>query len=114
MAIRITADTMIPEMDTRVVATARFSKHTEADGNGAWIVSTCPARFFDRGHVITALVAAGLLAVGYADNDPLVMPLRTELRRPIGSSAPRLPSPLNHVEKSGVAGQQGCASRRNC
>ena len=44
MAIRITNDTMTPETGNRVVATARFSEHAAADGNGAWIVSTCPAR----------------------------------------------------------------------
>jgi hypothetical protein len=31
----------------RVVAVARFSQHAAADGNGAWIVSTHPARLFN-------------------------------------------------------------------
>jgi hypothetical protein len=42
MAIRITDDTMTLESGSRVVATARFSKHAAADGNGAWIVTTVP------------------------------------------------------------------------
>jgi len=34
MAIRITEDTMTLEVGDRVVATARFSEHAAADGNG--------------------------------------------------------------------------------
>ena len=37
-------------IDDRVLATARFSEHAAADGNGACIVSTCPSRPFDRGN----------------------------------------------------------------
>jgi hypothetical protein len=44
MALRITHDAMTLETGNRVVATARFSEHAAADGNGAWIVSTYPAR----------------------------------------------------------------------
>jgi hypothetical protein len=44
MALQITHDTMTLEIDNRVVATARFSEHAAADGHGAWIVSTHPAR----------------------------------------------------------------------
>jgi hypothetical protein len=46
MAIRITADTMVLKIDNRGVAAARFGEHAAADGNGAWTVSTCPARLF--------------------------------------------------------------------
>ena len=40
MAIRITDDTMTPEIGNHVVTTAQVSEHAAADGNGAWIVST--------------------------------------------------------------------------
>jgi cytochrome P450 len=55
MAIRIMDDTMALEIGNCVVATARFSEHAAADGNGAWIVSTHPARLFSRNQAITAL-----------------------------------------------------------
>jgi hypothetical protein len=54
MAIRITDDMMTLEIGNRVVATARASEHAAADGNGAWIVSTHPARLFTRDQAITA------------------------------------------------------------
>jgi hypothetical protein len=54
------------EIVNRVVVTARFGEHAAADGNGVWIVMTCPARLFDRCQAITALTVAELLAVGYA------------------------------------------------
>jgi uncharacterized protein YfaQ (DUF2300 family) len=76
----ITDDRMTVEIGERVVATARFTEHAVADGNGAWIVATCPARLFDRDQAITALTVAGLLAVGSVGNDPLVIALRAELR----------------------------------
>jgi hypothetical protein len=44
VAVRIIDDTLTLEIGYRVVAAARFSEHAAADGNGAWIVSTCPAR----------------------------------------------------------------------
>jgi hypothetical protein len=56
MAIRITDDAMTLEIDNPVVATARFRGHAAADGNGAWIVSTHPARLFTRDQAITALI----------------------------------------------------------
>ena len=62
MAIRITDDTMTLQIGDRVVATARFSEHAAADGNGAWIVSTHPARLFSRNQAITALTLAERLA----------------------------------------------------
>ena len=48
MAIHITGDTMTMEIGDRAVATAQFSGHAAADGTGAWIVSTYPARLFSR------------------------------------------------------------------
>ena len=80
MTIRIVDDTMTLEVDNRVVATARFSEHVAADRNGAWIVSTCPARLFDRAQAITAVTVAKLLAVGYAATIRLVVALRACLR----------------------------------
>ena len=80
MAIRIADDTMTLEIGDRVVATARFSQHAAADGNGAWIVSTHPARLFSRDQAITALTVAELGESGYPDGHPLVAALREELR----------------------------------
>lgn len=54
-AIRIYDNTMTLEIDDRVVATARFSQHAAADGSGAWIISTHPARLFIRDQAVTAL-----------------------------------------------------------
>jgi hypothetical protein len=65
-----------------VIATARFSQHAAADGNGAWIVSTYPARLFTRNQAITALVLAEHLAVGYDHTDPFVDGWRAELSLP--------------------------------
>jgi hypothetical protein len=45
MAIRIIDAAMTLEVGDRIAAIARFSEHATADGNGAWIVSTHPARF---------------------------------------------------------------------
>ena len=73
MAIRIMDDTMTLKVDNRVVATARFSKHAAADGNGAWILSTHPAQLFTRDQAITALTSAERLAIVFATrrDDPL-------------------------------------------
>ncbi len=80
MALRITRDTMTLETGNRVVATARFREHAAADGNGACIISTHPARLFARDQAITALTPAGRLAIGYGDDDhPFVMAWRKEL-----------------------------------
>jgi hypothetical protein len=49
---------MTLETGNRVVVTARFSEHAAADGHGAWIVSTHPARLFTRDQAITALTVA--------------------------------------------------------
>jgi uncharacterized protein YfaQ (DUF2300 family) len=65
MALRITHDTMTLETGNRVVATARFSEHAAADGNGSWIVSTYPAWLFTRDQAITALTVAELIGSGH-------------------------------------------------
>src|SRR5271167_355051 len=79
MAVRINENSMTVEINDRVVATARFSKDAAADGQGAWIVSTHPARLFTRNQAITALTLAERLAVGYGDKDPFVQSWRAEL-----------------------------------
>jgi hypothetical protein len=78
MTIRIYDDTITLKLDDRV-ATARFSQHAAADGNGAWIVSTHPARLFSRDQAITALTLAERLGAGYSDDDPFVIGWRKEL-----------------------------------
>ena len=80
MAIRIEDNCMTLAVDGHVVATARFSQHAAADSRGAWIVSTHPARLFNRDQAITALTVAELLEIGRSDDDPLVTALREELR----------------------------------
>ena len=79
MAVRIEDNFMALEVNGAVVATARFSQHAAADGNGAWIVSTHPARLFSRNQAITAMVLAERLACGYGDDDPFVQGWREEL-----------------------------------
>jgi hypothetical protein len=44
--IEISDENMILVVDGEIVASARFSQHAAADGNGAWIVSTHSARLF--------------------------------------------------------------------
>jgi hypothetical protein len=51
---------MVLEIDNHVVAAARFSEHAAADGDGAWIVSACPARLFNRDQAMTALMVVEL------------------------------------------------------
>ena len=79
MTIHINDDTMALEIGDRVVVTARFSRHAAGDGNGAWIVSTHPARLFSRDQTITALTLAERLAAGYPDDDSFVISWRKEL-----------------------------------
>lgn len=55
---------MALEVNVAVIATARFSQYAAADGNGAWIISTHPARLFSRNQAITALTLAERLAAG--------------------------------------------------
>jgi hypothetical protein len=66
-------------VDGEIVASARFSRDAAADGNGAWIVSTYPARLFDRNSAITAMVLAERLAAGHGDDDLFVQGWRAEL-----------------------------------
>ena len=79
MAIHIEDNFMTLELNGAVIATARFSQHAAANGNGAWIVSTHPARLFYRDQAITALTLAERLAHGYTDEDPFVQAWRKEL-----------------------------------
>jgi len=48
MPIRIESEFMAVEVSGAVIAAARFSRYA-ADGNGAWIVSTQPARLPQSG-----------------------------------------------------------------
>jgi hypothetical protein len=66
-------------IDDKLIATARFRKDAAANGNGAWIVSTHPARLFTRNQAITALMLAERLAAGSGDDDPFVIGWREEL-----------------------------------
>ena len=75
MAIHITDATMTLKVGDRAVATTRFSQHAAANGNGAWIVSTKPARLFTRDQAITALTVAELGESGHPDSHPLVAAL---------------------------------------
>ena len=61
MAIHITGDAMTMKSGYRVLATARFSQHVAANGDGAWIVSAHPARLFTRDQAITALTVPNLM-----------------------------------------------------
>ena len=64
MAVHVEDDVVVLEADRTVVASARFSQHAAADGNGPWIVSTHPARVFTRNQAITAPTPAERLAAG--------------------------------------------------
>jgi hypothetical protein len=77
--IEIIDEHMTAAVDGVTVATARWSWHAAADGHGAWIVSTHPARLFSRSQAITALTLAERLAAGYGDDDPFVVSWRKEL-----------------------------------
>ncbi len=65
--------------DGRVIATARYSSHAAADGQGGWIVSGWPGRLFTWNQAITAMVLAERLAAGYGDDDLFVIGWREEL-----------------------------------
>jgi hypothetical protein len=82
MAVSIESDHMVCEVAGAVVATARFSQHAAADGNGAWIVSTHAERLFTRNQAITALTLAERLAAGHDHSDPFVKSWRAELFLP--------------------------------
>jgi hypothetical protein len=77
--IEINNEYMSLTVEDVIVATARFSQHAAANGNGAWIVSTYPARLFGRNQAITALTLAERLAVGYGDDEAFVKSWREEL-----------------------------------
>jgi hypothetical protein len=77
--IDISSDYMTAVYGGDVIATARFGKHAAADGNGAWVVSTHPARLFSYNDAITALTIAERLAAGYGDDDPFVKSWRGEI-----------------------------------
>jgi len=70
---------MTAEHDGRVVATARYSSHAAADGQGGWIVSGLPRRLFTRNQAITAMLLAERLAAGYGDDDLFIVGWREEL-----------------------------------
>jgi hypothetical protein len=77
--IEITDECMSLTVDAMVVATARFSRSAAADGNGAWIVSTHPARLFTRDGAITVLTVAELGESVSPDSQPLMVALQEEL-----------------------------------
>jgi hypothetical protein len=77
--IEISNEYMSLTVDGKLIATARFSQYSAADGNGAWIVTTHTARLFTRDQAITALTLAERLAVGYRDDDQFVKSWRKEL-----------------------------------
>jgi hypothetical protein len=79
MAARIDDAFMTAEFDGRVIATARYSSHSAADGQGAWIVSGLPRRLFTQNQAITAMVLAERLAAGYDDDDLFVIGWREGL-----------------------------------
>ena len=79
MAARIEDAFMTAEHDGRVIATARYSSHAAADGQGAWVVSGWPGRLFTRNQAITAMVLAERLAAGHGEDDLFVIGWREEL-----------------------------------
>ena len=79
MAARIEDDFMCAEQDGHVIASARYSSHAAADGQGGWIVSDHPSRLFNRNQAITAMVLAERLAAGYGDDDPFIIGWPEEL-----------------------------------
>jgi hypothetical protein len=77
--IEITSDRMTVRYGGQVIATARLSQHAAANGEGAWIVSTHPARLFNRNDAITALSIAERLAARYGADDPFVKSWQAEI-----------------------------------
>jgi hypothetical protein len=73
MSIKISDDFMCLEIGGAVIAAARQRP------DGGWEVTHWP-RFFDRNQAITALTVIELLETGRANDDPLVIVLREELR----------------------------------
>ena len=65
MAARIDDEFMTAEFGGRVIATARYSSHAAADGQGAWIVSDHPRPLVhpepgDHGHGASGAARRGL------------------------------------------------------
>jgi len=79
MEIRIYDDFMCLSDGYRVLATALWSRDNTADCSGAWSVSWCTNRLFNRDQAITALTVAELRAVGRSDDDPVVATFLEEL-----------------------------------
>ena len=63
----------------KVVATAEWDRYNTADCTGAWVVSWCTNRLFDRDQAITALTVAELRAAGCSDDNPVVAAFLSEL-----------------------------------
>jgi hypothetical protein len=72
MSININVDVMSVEINGEVIAIASYV------GGGEWMVDAWP-RYFDRNQAITALTLAERVAVGYGDNDAVVIAWREEL-----------------------------------
>jgi Protein of unknown function (DUF2637) len=102
MTIHINDDTMALEIGDRVVVTARFSRHAAGDGNGAWIVSTHPARLFSRDQTITALTLAERLAAGLLRRR-LVRNQQAQGTVPVTDRLIRITTTLAVVAVAGVA-----------
>ena len=79
MGAQIEDHFMTAGYDGRIIATARYSSHAAADGQGAWIISGWPGRLLTRNQAITAMVLAERLAAGYGDDDLFVIGWRQEL-----------------------------------
>ena len=79
MSTKINGAAMSLEIDGRVIATAEFSEHAVADGQGAWIVSCHPGRLFTRNRTITAMVLAERPAAVYGDDEAFVIGWREDL-----------------------------------
>jgi hypothetical protein len=78
--LEIFDDYMELTVDGKIVATAEWSKYNTADCTGAWTVSWCTNRLFNRVQAITALTVAELRAMGRTDDDPVVASFLEELR----------------------------------
>jgi hypothetical protein len=72
VAIHINDDSMVLEIDGKIIATA-----TRVGGH-EWTVEPWP-RYFDRNQAITALTVAERLTEGYGEDDPFVIAWREEL-----------------------------------
>jgi hypothetical protein len=80
MSLRTDNDFMAVEVGGEIIATARFSRHAAADGQGVWVVSDRASRLFSRNLAITALTVSELLAIGHSSDHPLVLAFEEELR----------------------------------